>query len=45
MGGVASHAKGYTSINELWPAFGFHAACMAPGIYLLGKSRAKKTDA
>lgn len=35
MGGVFSHKAGFTSLGELAFPLGFHAVCMALGLFLL----------
>lgn len=45
MKGVAFHEKGFTSIIEMLPGFGFHTLCMGLGVYLLDKGRVKKPAA
>ncbi|HEX9016341.1 MAG TPA: hypothetical protein VF960_10155 [Chloroflexota bacterium] len=39
MGGVFSHAEGYTSLDLLWGGLAFHTVCMGLGVFLLGQAR------
>ena len=38
MGGVFSHAEGFTNLGGLVGALAFHAVTMAVGAFLLGKA-------
>lgn|GEM_PF-2715968 len=42
MGGVFSHAKGYTSVVEILPALAFHAIISAVGLFCIVKAVPKK---
>lgn len=39
LGGVFSHAQGYTSLNDLWAAFAFHAIFMILGMVCLARPK------
>jgi len=39
MGGVFSHAEGFTSLDLLWGGLAFHTVCMYLGVVFLGIAR------
>jgi hypothetical protein len=38
LGGVFSQAEGFTRLNDMWGALGFHAVTMALGTFSVGKA-------
>ncbi|MHB0871137.1 MAG: hypothetical protein ACYC5J_17040 [Chloroflexota bacterium] len=45
LGGVFSHAKGFTSINDLWGGLAFHTVSMILGMFCLGQARSARQKA
>ncbi len=39
MGGVFSHAEGFTSLDQLWGGIAFHTVSMGLGVACLGRAR------
>ena len=39
MGGVFSHAEGFTSLDLLWGGLAFHTVCMGLGVFFIGLAR------
>jgi len=38
MGGVFSHAEGFSRLSELWGGLGFHTVSAALGMFCLGRA-------
>ncbi|MHB8992464.1 MAG: hypothetical protein ACYC66_12655 [Chloroflexota bacterium] len=45
LGGVFSHAEGFTSVNDLWGGLAFHTVSMILGMFCLGQASAARHGA
>lgn len=45
MGGVFSHAEGFTSLGLLWGGLAFHTVSMGLGVFFLGAARKPRPEA
>jgi hypothetical protein len=43
LGGVFSQSEGFTRLNDMWGALGFHAIAMALGTFCIGRAASAGT--